>query len=438
MGNSSSQENVFRSSMEAAAQVRTTRESLMRGEDPSDDQKSSREHRGGRRKSEMLTAVREEEDGVAGDVQRRLSTAETEVRRRENTVKTMLSSLRPEQPDLPSVSSYIPQILSEAIFCGHLVTDLDSIAGAIGAAELYGGVAARASEVNSETQFALDYWGVPKPLPIEEMVVSQPEAGICLVDHQQMSQVNPAIDAERIVGVIDHHALQNATIVTDRPIYIDIRPWGSMSTIIAHTFLVIQKRPRKCVAGMLLCAILSDTLNLMGPTTTDWDRMMVAILCEIAGVTDINALVKAQFKAKSKELETLTTEQLCNGDCKVFNFSSSGFSGAVGFAVIETTDDGVILARKEELLEAMKRYKEEANMDVYFLAVVNIVALHSNMLILGPDELSLCQAAFPSAEGLDKAEDGVYHLGGRVSRKKDYIPFITRVINKEGWALTSK
>lgn len=57
------------------------------------------------------------------------------------------------------------------------------------------------------------------------------------------------------------------------------------------------------VAGMLLCAILSDTLNLMGPTTTDWDRMMVAVLCQIAQVKDINALVKAQFKAKSKELE---------------------------------------------------------------------------------------------------------------------------------------
>lgn len=92
------------------------------------------------------------------------------------------------------------------------------------------------------------------------------------------------------------------TLFFFRPIYLDIRPWGSMSTIIAHTYMVIQRRPRKCVAGMLLCAILSDTLNLMGPTTTDWDRMMVAILCEIAGVTDIEDLAKQQFKAKSKEL----------------------------------------------------------------------------------------------------------------------------------------
>jgi manganese-dependent inorganic pyrophosphatase len=208
----------------------------------------------------------------------------------------------PEQNKLPEVSAYIPSILSGAIFVGHLVTDLDSIAGSIGAAELYGGIPARASEVNSETQFALDYWGVQAPQPIEDIVKSLPAAGICLVDHQQMSQVNPIINPEKIVGVIDHHALQNATIVTDRAIYMDIRPWGSMSTIIAHTFLSIQKRPRRSIAGMLLCAILSDTLNLMGPTTTDWDKMMVALLSEFAGVSDIEALAKAQFKAKSKEL----------------------------------------------------------------------------------------------------------------------------------------
>ena len=132
----------------------------------------------------------------------------------------------------------------------------------------------------------------------------------------------------------------------------------------------------------------------------------------------------------------LTTAQLCNGDCKVFSFASPTFSGSLGFAVIETTDDGVILARKDELLEAMRLYKAENSMDLFFLSVVNIVALHSNMLIIGPDELSLCQTAFPLADGKAAAEEGgLYHLGGRVSRKKDYVPFITRTINKGGWAL---
>jgi manganese-dependent inorganic pyrophosphatase len=346
-------------------------------------------------------------------------------------------------------------MLSDSIFCGHLVTDLDSIAGAIGAAELYGGIPARASQVNSETQFALDYWGVEKPEPIEELVVSLPGAGICLVDHQQMSQVNPSIDPERIVGVIDHHALQNSTIVTDRAIYIDIRPWGSMSTIIAHTFLSIQRRPRKSTAGMLLCAILSDTLNLMGPTTTDWDRMMVAILCEVAGVRNIENLAKAQFKAKSKELESellpfffslliasmsgLTAQQLCDGDMKVFTVKSENYSGNYGFAVVETTDDGVILARKDELLETLRISRQEKSLDMMFLAVVNIVELKSTLLVIDTKELSLAKFAFP-ATAKDAFEDdeailkhGLYSLGGLVSRKKDFVPAISKAITKQGW-----
>ena len=149
------------------------------------------------------------------------------------------------------------------------MTDLDSVGGAIGAAALYGGRAVWASDVNSETAFALQEWGLPAPPAIEDVLREDPDAKICLVDHQQTSQMNASIDPDNVVGVIDHHALQSKTIVTDRPIYIDIRPWGSMSTIIGHTFLTHQRRPPNSVAGVLLCAILSDTLNLQSPTTTE-------------------------------------------------------------------------------------------------------------------------------------------------------------------------
>jgi inorganic pyrophosphatase/exopolyphosphatase len=204
------------------------------------------------------------------------------------------------------------------------------------------------------------------------------------VDHQQTSQLNPAIPPKRIVGVIDHHALQSETIVTEAPIFIDIRPWGSMSTIISHGYLTSGRKPPPAIAGMLLCAIISDTLNLCGPTTTQWDKMMVAILAIIAGVEDINELATEQFKAKSKELIGLSATQLVSGDCKVLDLSSSishvriimifeenlnnhktvvvdafvvcrqvfklkGKGGAeykIGFAVVETTDDAVIMDRK--------------------------------------------------------------------------------------------
>jgi hypothetical protein len=105
-----------------------------------------------------------------------------------------------------------------------------------------------------------------------------------------------------------------------------------MSTIIAHTFMTLKRRPTLKTAGMLLCAILSDTLNLQGPTTTDWDRLMVinivgerrfsdsslphfqvAALVELAGVEDVQLLATQQFKAKSSELGAMSAYALCNG-----------------------------------------------------------------------------------------------------------------------------
>jgi inorganic pyrophosphatase/exopolyphosphatase len=338
-----------------------------------------------------------------------------------------------------SVKEYMPSQLSGAIFCGHLVTDLDSIAGAIGAAELYGGVPARASEINSETAFALQHWGVEQPRPIEELLVELPEAGVCLVDHQQTSQLNGSIEVQRIVGVIDHHALQNATIVTDMPIYIDIRPWGSMSSIIAHTFLTLRKRPRRATAGLLLCAILSDTLNLQSPTTTEWDRLMVAVLVELAGVDDVQQLASQQFRAKSKELAFLSAEQLVGGDQKVFTYQTDRFEGSVAFAVVETTDDEVILRRAPELLAALAADKEAKGVSLTFLAVVNIVALKSTLLCVGDGERSLAQAAFAHGRFLrDEFDDedeaaALMDLGGLVSRKKDFVPAVSAAI-KRGWA----
>lgn len=244
--------------------------------------------------------------------------------------------------------------------------------------------------------------------------------------------MNPSINPDSVVGVIDHHALQSKTIVTDRPIYIDIRPWGSMSTIVAHTYLTHGRRPPTAIAGMLLCAILSDTLNLQGPTTTEWDRMMVAVLADLSGVDDIQFLASQQFKAKSRELAGLSAHGLVNGDQKEFSFENEGFRGDVGFAVVETTDDAVIIDRLEELLPEMVACKKERDLDVLFLAVVNIVQLKGTLVICGPSELSLAKAAFGKDAKLNETGT-IMDLGNRVSRKKDYIPEITRAI-KNGWA----
>ena len=162
---------------------------------------------------------------------RKRTPVENAVLEKEQHAEKIVDALPKDPEDIPSVELFMPEMLKGAIFVGHLVTDLDSVAGAIGAAALYGGTPVLASNVNSETQFALDYWKVEKPQIIEDYLKEKPDAQICLVDHQQTSQMNPSINADNVVGVIDHHALQSKTIVTEKPIYIDIRPWGSMSTM---------------------------------------------------------------------------------------------------------------------------------------------------------------------------------------------------------------
>jgi len=163
-----------------------------------------------------------------GGIVRHQTEVEKQVLSHEQQADVIVHSL-PKESDvglLPHIDLFLPDVLKNAIFCGHIVTDLDSVAGAIGAAELYGGTPALASKINSETMFAFQEWGVPMPQYIEDLLEADPKADVCLVDHQQTSQLNPAIPVENIVGVIDHHALQSKTIVTDKPIYMDIRPWG--------------------------------------------------------------------------------------------------------------------------------------------------------------------------------------------------------------------
>ena len=105
-----------------------------------------------------------------------------------------------------AISDHRFNTLKGCLFAGHLATDLDSIAGAIGAAALYNGIAVSCSELNSETRFALKKWRFDPPIKVEDVI--RPESRVCLVDFQQSTQLNEAISPKQVVGVIDHHALQ--------------------------------------------------------------------------------------------------------------------------------------------------------------------------------------------------------------------------------------
>jgi inorganic pyrophosphatase/exopolyphosphatase len=194
---------------------------------------------------------------------------------------------KPDAEALGGLSAYeddLRERLKKAVFVGHINTDLDSVAGAIGAATLFGGTASLAEpydKLNGEITFALDNCGLEPPKYFDAMDHSD-DCDVCLVDHTEEKQMVPSLRdsssrTNRIVGVIDHHALAKSFSST-RPIYMDLRPWGSMCTIVGYLFISHRKALPKPLAVLLLQAILSDTLNLRSITTTDADRSMVALL----------------------------------------------------------------------------------------------------------------------------------------------------------------
>lgn len=104
--------------------------------------------------------------------------------------------------------------------------------------------------------------------------------------------------------------------------------------------------------------------------------------------------------------------------------------------MVETTDDEIILSRTEEILIALAHDKEEKGLDVLFFAVVNIVSLHSTLLLCGQNEISLAEKSFPNGK-INECNPFAMDLGGLVSRKKDFIPAITKSV-KLGWTLGTK
>ena len=359
----------------------------------------------------------------------------------ENTAVSLIAkcSSKPHQTN-SRIDNFKMEIPAGTTFVGHTNTDMDSIASAIAGAYLFDGIAASASKINSETEYCLSHWRI-NPLPLFETLEDSYKNKLCLVDHNQTTQMAPTLDPSKIVGIIDHHALQSQTVVNDRPIYVDIRPWGSACTIVAHTFFRIRKTIPKNIAGLLLSGILSDTLNLRSPTTTDTDRLIFAVLAKIAGVQNCDELAEEQFKAKSNAFAHLSPYEIACGDQKTFNLKDkSGATVSIGFGVCETTDPSVIKRRLDEIMVEVAVLKAEQKLDFSYLAVVDVVNMDSTLFLIGKAERELASQAFnKTSDETEEKENGIgsMELEGMVSRKKDFIPALTSIIITGSFSLKS-
>jgi manganese-dependent inorganic pyrophosphatase len=235
---------------------------------------------------------------------------------------------------------------------------------------------------------------------------------LVLVDHNERGQSVAGIEEAEIVGVIDHHRV--ADFQTSTPPFMRLEPVGSTSTIVAKLFNEAGLPIPAPIAGILLSGLLADTLLFRGPTTTNEDRRIASQLALVAG-QDVDELGMRILELAS-DVSDRTAEQLLTGDFKELKVDGTQF----GIGVIETTNAGDVLARRQELLHEMAKLGERGYASVLF-AVIDILHERTTLLIAGH------AAAVAEAFNLPLEHDHLLHIPGIVSRKKNLVPMLSTI-----------
>lgn len=311
--------------------------------------------------------------------------------------------------------------MSKVYVTGHKSPDTDSIAAAISYSYLkrqlgMDAVAARAGEPNKETKFALDYFKVEAPVLLTNVArksESDEKTKIILVDHNESKQCVDGIKDADVLELIDHHRLGD--FETESPIFILIRPVGCVNTVIYGLYKQNGVKPSREVAGMMLSAIISDTVLFRSPTCTEEDKKAVKELAEIAGV-DYEKYGMDMLKACA-DISDYPAEKLAHNDTKEFEAGGKTFS----CGQISVMDVDPINAKKADIMKALEATKAEKNYEASYLMVTNILTEDTFLWFTkGAEEAA--EKAFGK-----KAEDGMVYLPKVMSRKKQVAPFLLKV-----------
>ena len=302
-----------------------------------------------------------------------------------------------------------------AYVVGHKNPDTDSIASAIAVADLMTkrgieAVAAAQGKPTPETEFVLNKFGVKAP----QMLTDATGQKIILVDHSDLAQSLENLAKGEILGIVDHHKLGDVT--TPNPLEIWVWPVGCSCTVITSMYEFYGIEIPKAIAGILLCAILSDTVMYKSPTCTPADKKACEKLAKIAGVSDMMALGMEMFKVKSA-VDGTPIRELVFRDYKDFKMSGTG----VGIGQLEVVDLAILDKYKADLQADIAKVKSEKGLHSVFLLLTDIMKEGTEMLIVS-DDVSVVEKAF----GVKPSGTSVW-LPGVMSRKKDVVPKFEKV-----------
>ncbi|AIS59853.1 manganese-dependent inorganic pyrophosphatase [Listeria ivanovii] len=308
--------------------------------------------------------------------------------------------------------------MTKTLVFGHKNPDTDTICSAISYAELKKAQGAdieavRLGELNSETAFVLDYFQVTAPRLVS--TVANEVSEVALVDHNEHQQSVADIAEVTVVSVVDHHRIAN--FETADPLYYRAEPVGCTTTILLKMFRESEVEVSKTIAGLMLSAIISDTLLFQSPTCTNEDKLAAEKLALIADV-DIQTFGMDMLKAGADISKKTIAELLL--DAKEFNMNGN----KVEIAQINVIDVEDVLSRRAEVEALMTSIIAEKGLDLYLFVITNILTNDSVGIAIG-EKTDVVEKAY----GI-KLIDNQAPLQGVVSRKKQVVPILTDSFSK--------
>ena len=268
-------------------------------------------------------------------------------------------------------------------------------------------------EVHYRAAIAVDGDMVPTGVVTRTNLLNPSPRRVLLVDHAEVGQSVKGVERAEVVEILDHHHVGD--IETASPIPATFDPVGSTATLIVERFKAAGLRPEESTGKMLLAAILSDTVILNSPTTTDRDREVVKVLEEYLDL-DAEEFGREMFEASS-DVSGLSGEEIVNRDAKEYGTSSGD---KVSVSQIETVGAG-LLERKEALLEALEDLRDKNGYVFSALMVTDISQGGTQLLCVG--DCSAVHHAFDA-----HPQNGVIDLPGVMSRKKQVAPALLAIL----------
>ena len=303
--------------------------------------------------------------------------------------------------------------MEKIIVFGHKNPDTDSICSSLVMANLQTKIrgeeviSCRLGELNEETKYALKHFEIEAPKYIENVEEGQ---RVILVDHNEFSQSVNGIENAKIDTVVDHHRINN--FETSEPLFYYAQPVGCTATLLFELYKLNDVEIEPKIAGLMLSAIISDTLLLKSPTTTEKDKKALEELAKIANI-NVEKYGLEMLKAGTN-LDKYTEDELINLDAKKIEKEDIKYV----IAQVNTVSIPDVLKRKAKIEQEINKEILEKGLSLFVFVITDIVNSNSEAIVLG-DRTDAISKTY-------EIKDNVAVMPGVVSRKKQVLPLVEK------------